>query len=151
MSRYDAPANPYAGWELMKTLPVRLFPGEDLRRALEAAAAGHGIDAAFVLSGIGSLTDARLRFAGAAEPHRLVGELEILTLSGTLSGVASHLHASVAGSDGRVFGGHVAYGCTIRTTAEVLLAPLDDWRFTREADPATGYAELAIHPKVTGG
>jgi predicted DNA-binding protein with PD1-like motif len=135
----------------MKTLPVRLFPGEDLRRALEAAATAHGIEAAFVLSGIGSLCDARLRFAGAAEPHAIAGDLEILTLSGTIAGAASHLHATLSDAGGAVVGGHVAYGCTIRTTAEVLLAPLDEWRFTREPDPATGYAELAMYPRTRPG
>lgn len=41
-------------------------------------------------------------------------------------------------------GGHVAYGCIVRTTAELLFALLPEWRFTREPDAATGYDELAI-------
>jgi len=48
----------------MKTLPLRLTPGQDLREALEAAVRAQGCQAAFVLSGIGSLVDARIRFAG---------------------------------------------------------------------------------------
>ncbi|HBU19215.1 PPC domain-containing DNA-binding protein, partial [Hydrogenophaga sp.] len=51
----------------MKTLPIRLTPGQDLREALEAAVRAQGCQAAFVLSGIGSLVDARIRFAGADE------------------------------------------------------------------------------------
>ena len=43
-----------------------------------------------------------------------------------------------------VTGGHVAYGCTVRTTAEVLLALLPDWRFSREPDAATGFDELVV-------
>ena len=39
-------------------------------------------------------------------------------------------------------GGHVTRGCIVRTTAEVLLALLPDWRFDREPDPVTGYREL---------
>jgi predicted DNA-binding protein with PD1-like motif len=132
----------------MKTLPLRLSPGDDLRSALEAALAAAGGQAAFVISGIGSLREARIRFAGRDALHRLTGDLEILTLAGTLASGGSHLHASLADADGRVFGGHVGPGCIVRTTAEVLLAVLDDVTFAREPDAATGYAELAIRPRT---
>jgi len=136
----------YAG--VMKTLPLRLNPGDDLRDALSAALAAHGAQAAFVVAGIGSLRAATLRLAGRDTPTRVVGDLEILTLSGTLGAGGPHLHASLADADGRVFGGHVAAGCEVRTTAEVLLAVLDDVVFAREPDAATGYAELAIRPRT---
>jgi len=132
----------------MKTLPLRLDPGDDLRPALDAALAAHGAEAAFVVAGIGSLREARLRFAGRDGLHHAVGDLEILTLSGTLGAGGSHLHASLADADGHVFGGHVAPGCIVRTTAEILLAVLDDATFTREPDAATGYAELVIRPRT---
>ena len=132
----------------MKTLPLRLNPGDDLRAALSAALATFGGEAAFVVSGIGSLSEARLRFAGRDAPQHVVGNLEILTLSGTLGAGGPHLHASLADAEGRVFGGHVAPGCVVRTTAEVLLAVLDDVTFTREPDAATGFAELAIRPRA---
>jgi predicted DNA-binding protein with PD1-like motif len=132
----------------MKTLPLRLDPGDDLRAALSAVLAAHGAEAAFVLAGIGSLREARLRFAGRDELHHAVGDLEILTLSGTLGAGGPHLHASLSDADGRVFGGHVAPGCIVRTTAEVLLAVLADATFARELDAATGYAELVIRPRT---
>jgi uncharacterized protein len=125
-------------------LPLRLSPGADLRRALESALAAHTGHAVVLISGIGSLDKARLRLAGAAEPMTLQGDLEILTLAGTIAANGAHLHMSVADSQGRVMGGHVAYGCTVRTTAEVLLAILPEWSFTRALDPATGFAELVI-------
>jgi uncharacterized protein len=131
----------------MKTLPIRLSPGDDLRAALDAALAVAGAEAAFVVSGIGSLREARVRFAGRDAPHHVVGDLEILTLAGTLGAGGSHLHASLSDAQGAVFGGHVAPGCVVRTTAEILLAVLDDVRFDREADPRTGYAELAMRPR----
>lgn len=131
----------------MQTLPLRLTPGQDLRRALEAAAAGAGLQAAFVLAGIGSLSQARLRFAGAAEPQLVCGDLEIVSLCGTIAPNGSHLHAACATSTGAVLGGHVADGCIVRTTAEVLLAPLPDWAFTRAPDPATGYDELVVRSR----
>ena len=132
----------------MKTLPLRLSPGDDLRAALSDAVAAQGAEAAFVVAGIGSLREARLRFAGRDAPQHTVGDLEILTLSGTLGAGGAHLHASLSDADGRVFGGHVAAGCIVRTTAEILLAVLDDVRFAREPDAATGYAELAIRPRT---
>jgi predicted DNA-binding protein with PD1-like motif len=131
----------------MKTLPLRLNPGADLRAALSTALSAFGGEAAFVVSGIGSLCEARIRFAGRDEPQRVVGDLEMLTLSGTLGAGGPHLHACLSDVDGRVFGGHVAPVCIVRTTAEVLLVALDDMRFAREHDAATGYAELVVRPR----
>lgn len=45
---------------------------------------------------------------------------------------------------GEVFGGHVAPGCIVRSSAEVLLALLPEWEFAREPDAATGYDELVV-------
>jgi len=130
----------------MQTMPLRIPPGKDLRRALEDATAAHGCAAAFVASGIGSLRGARLRLAAATCAHALDEDLEILTLAGTISGNGSHLHISVADAQGRVSGGHVSYGCIVRTTAEVLLLLLPEWSFSREPDSATGFAELVVRP-----
>lgn len=127
-------------------LPVRLSPGDDLRRALEKVLVEHGAEAGFVLSGIGSLRPAAIRLAGADEPMQLDEDMELLSLSGSLGASGSHLHLSVSLRDGRVLGGHAAYGCTVRTTAEVLLALLPAWRFAREHDDQTGYDELVVRP-----
>ncbi len=121
---------------------LRLEPGQDLRGALEAAVAAQAGGSAFVLTGIGSLSQAALRLAGAAEPLVLGGDMELLTLSGSVAANGAHLHATLARADGSVLGGHVAPGCTVRTTAELLLARLPGWRLRREADTRTGYAEL---------
>lgn len=122
---------------------MRLPPGADLRKALEEAVAARS-GPAFLISGIGSLVEARLRLAGAGEPDTVAGDLEMLTLSGTVADNGSHLHMSVADPAGRVIGGHVAYGCIVRTTAEVLLVLLPGWSLTRELDPATGFRELVV-------
>ena len=136
----------------MTTLPIRLIPGQDLRTALETAVREQGCQAAFVISGIGSLSDARIRFAGVDQAQLLGGDSEILSLSGTVGVGAdgrshSHLHMSVSTAAGAVFGGHVVSGCRVRTTAEVLLGLLPDWAFSREADPATGSLELVVRPR----
>jgi predicted DNA-binding protein with PD1-like motif len=131
----------------MLMLPLRLVPGQDLRSSLELAVSSHGCTAAFAISGIGSLSDAHLRFADASTFETFPGPTEILSLSGTVAANGSHLHMSLATASGEVFGGHVMPGCIVRTTAEVLLGLLSDWEFSRERDALTGFAELAISPK----
>ena len=135
-------------YKTMQTLPIRLTPGQDLRQALEAVVRSQNCRAAFVLSGIGSLSTAGLRFAGAAQPQRLAGDTEILSLEGTVAfdGVhsSSHLHMALSTATGEVVGGHVAAGCIVLTTAEVLLALLPEWEFAREPDALTGYDELVV-------
>jgi predicted DNA-binding protein with PD1-like motif len=130
----------------LSLLPLRLHPGDDLRDALQAAVRAQRLQAAFVVAGIGSLTDARLRLAAAEGATVVPGPSEILMLSGSLGADHAHLHMSVADAQGRVVGGHVLPGCVVRTTAELLIAPLPAWAFTREPDAATGYLELVMRP-----
>ncbi len=128
----------------MHALPLRIPVDADLRQALAALPAQHGVEAAFVLQGIGSLTVARIRFAGAPDFTELRGDLEVVSLGGSLSPDGPHLHIAVSDAAGRVTGGHMGPGCVVRTTAEVLVALLPGHRFSREIDPATGYQELSV-------
>jgi predicted DNA-binding protein with PD1-like motif len=132
----------------MRVLPVRLAPGADLRLGLEQVLADQGEQAGWVLSGIGRLSVAPLRLAGQEELTILEGDLEILTLAGSLSIDGAHLHISVAAADGQFSGGHLAFGAKVRTTAEVLVALLPTWSFSRELDTATGSRELMIRHQV---
>ena len=100
-----------------------------------------------VISAVGSLSMAQLRLAGASETTTICGELEIISLSGTLSPDGAHLHIAIADSSGAVIGGHLGPGSLVRTTAELVIALLTEWRLQRELDPATGYAELQISPQ----
>jgi len=126
-------------------LPVRLRPGDDLRERLEALVRDRQVAAAFVISGIGSLARAAIRYAGAQRPEVRDGEFEIIALAGSLSADGAHLHMAIADAAGSVSGGHVAAGCRVRTTAEILLALLPEWNFARRRDAATGYPELIIN------
>jgi len=132
----------------MPWLPIRLTPGLDLRRALESLAAQHATGSVFVVSGIGSLEGASLRYAGDATETWIAGPLEILNVSGTLCPSGAHLHMTVSDASGRVYGGHLGHGNTIRTTAEILLAVLHEWSLTREHDAATGFDELLVRPRA---
>lgn len=127
----------------------RASAAADERGSLDSASGRHGsISAAFVLQGIGSLSVAQLRYAGLPQPTELRGDLEILTLAGSVSPDGAHLHMSVSDAQGRVSGGHVGAGCIVRTTAELLLALLPDHRYAREHDALTGFKELAIFPQT---
>ncbi len=130
----------------MKVVPLRLQPGADLRRALEAWMVEQQEQAACLISAVGSLSVAQLRLAGATQATAVCGELEILSLSGTLSPDGSHLHITIADSSGAVLGGHLCNGSLVRTTAELVIGLLPEWRFCRELDPATGSPELRISP-----
>jgi predicted DNA-binding protein with PD1-like motif len=131
----------------MKAVPLRLQPGDDLRLALEAWMGKQQEQAGCVISAVGSLSLAQLRLAGATQATTIRGELEILSLSGTLSPNGAHLHIAVSDSKGAVIGGHLCAGSLVRTTAELVIGLLPEWRFRRELDPATGYAELRISPR----
>jgi predicted DNA-binding protein with PD1-like motif len=135
----------------MQAHPLRLSPGDDLRAALENALREQAWSAAFVVQGIGSLSVAQLRFAGADAPSEIRGDLEILTLAGSVSPDGAHLHMSIADARGQVFGGHVAPGCMVRTTVEVLLALLPEHDFGREIDARTGFMELTIRGRRPEG
>ena len=128
----------------MELLPLRLHPGDDLRGALEELVRSAGQPSGFVISGIGSLGDARLRFAGEASEALLAGPLEIISIAGSITPDGAHLHMSVSDSAGRVSGGHVGYGNIVRTTVEAVLVLLPTWSLTREVDAATGFKELHI-------
>jgi predicted DNA-binding protein with PD1-like motif len=120
----------------MKLVSLQLQPGADLRRVMEAWIAEQQEQAGCVISAVGSLSVAQLRLAGATEEMAIHGDLEILSLSGTLSPDGVHLHIAIADRSGAVIGGHLCVGSLVRTTAEL--------------DPATGYPELRISPQAPG-
>jgi len=134
----------------MKVVPLRLKPGDDLRRTLEAWLGEQQEQAGCVISAVGSLSLAQLRLAGATQATAIHGELEIVSLSGTLSPDGIHLHIAIANSSGTVIGGHLCAGSLVRTTAELVIGLLPEWRFRRELDPVTGYTELQISPQDLG-
>ncbi|MGB7413803.1 MAG: PPC domain-containing DNA-binding protein [Thermosynechococcaceae cyanobacterium] len=130
----------------LEILALRLPPGTDVRRDLEAIAKREQISAGVIMGAVGSLSLVKLRFANAQTPTVLVGNHEILTLSGTVSEDGIHLHMTVANAHGDCKGGHLVDGCQVNTTLELVIAVLPAVRFTRSFDPATGYLELSVFP-----
>ena len=126
----------------MKTHVFRLNPGQDLYLELQKYAVENKLEAAVVLTLIGSLSQLSLRLAAMKEVITLKEEFEILQVSGTISLNGLHLHGSFSKKEGSVIGGHLKAGCLIRTTAEVILVELSEWNFQRKLDEGTGYQEL---------
>lgn len=130
----------------MKLHTLRLTPNMDLRQELGNEAAKRGIAAGFILSTVGSLSRACLRFADESIDRLIGGPMEILSLSGTLSPDGCHLHIALADARGAVMGGHVLEGCIVRTTAEIVIGEAPGVAFSRVRDAQTGYRELVIRP-----
>ena len=131
----------------MKIFSFRLTPGTDLKHELEAFVAREKLDAAFIITCVGSLTVAAIRFAGKSETSSVAGPLEITSLTGTFSIQGSHFHITVADENGKATGGHLKEGSIVRTTAELVVGAHDEVVYLREKDAASGYMELKVIPK----
>ncbi len=135
----------------MRAHAFRLTSGTDLLGELQRLTGAHALRAGLILTCVGSLTRARLRMPGAIgeeEVFRTWDEaMEIVSLTGTLCPDGLHLHISLARPDGRCIGGHLAPGCIVNTTAELVIGELEDVEFTRPLDPDTGYDELSVRPR----
>ena len=125
-------------------IAIRLKPGEDLKPSLLRYCIDQKIDAAYMLSCVGSLRKAAIRFANQPEGTVFEQPLEIVSLEGTLSQHGAHLHIVVSDSEGQVIGGHLMDGSNIYTTAEIVLGIVPNAIFKREIDSLTGYRELTI-------
>ena len=128
----------------MKSHALRLMPGQDLKKELNAYTKRENLRAAFVVSCCGSLKILKMRLADSNSTFEKLEKFEILSLQGTLSPDGAHLHISVADKEGKTWGGHLLDGCEIYTTAEILIAELPGHQFTRAKDSQTGFAELVI-------
>ena len=126
----------------VKELAVRLKRGTDLKKAIEDLCREKGIDTAIVLSGVGSLYEAKFRLAKAESFFEKKEDYEIVSLTGTVSRGKAHIHISMSDETGATIGGHLLYGCLIDTTCELVLGILEEYDSLREYDPETGYDEI---------
>lgn len=130
----------------LQTLALRLSPGMDIKEELERIVKERHINAAAVLTCVGSLREAVVRFANKPKGTVLGGPLEIVSLTGTFGQDGSHLHIALSNGEGTTIGGHVLAGRRVYTTAEIVLGILTDAVFTREQDSASTYKELVVRP-----
>lgn len=128
----------------MNTLSLRLHPTQDLKVELDRLTDKYEIEAACILTCVGSLTTAVLRFANQGTSERLDGHFEIVSLTGVLSRHGSHYHIAIADEKGTSYGAHLMDGCKVYTTAEIVIGIIPDCSFLRTFDPQTGYPELEV-------
>ena len=131
----------------MQPLPLKLAAGSDLRLSLEELAQRDGISG-FVLGVVGNLTKASFQCPGQAEPTVLEGDLEVITLNGTLSPEGVHLHLSLSDGACQVWGGHLEPGTIVQKGVDLLIGVLEqrEGRPARQTAAATPRIEIAVLP-----
>lgn len=131
----------------MKVEALRLKPGQDIRKELEAYVQKENIEAASVISAVGSVSEGALRLANKKEKTIFKGPLEVLSLTGTISKDGTHLHMAFSDGEGKTFGGHLTEGNRVYTTLEIVLGIYPHLSFKRTMDRQTGFHELEITKK----
>ena len=129
----------------MRTLSLKLGPGSDLRRSLEQLAIEQGAPG-FVLGVVGNLSRAAFQCAGRSGPTILEGDLEIITLQGTVAPGGVHLHLSLSDSDCQVWGGPLEPGTLVLKGADLLVGFLPDSQPAAPDQPAVEVAVLSGCP-----
>lgn len=124
---------------------IRLLPGDDVLLSLKRFITERSINAAAVLSAVGSTAQTVLRPAGLSEPRVFDGKFEVVSFSGTIGNMCHHLHMSISDADCRVLGGHVMPGCLVRTTLELVIGEIQGVAFIRPMDVRTGFDEVRCH------
>lgn len=130
----------------MQIHTFRLRPGEDLFQSIEKFVNENHIQAGCVLSGVGSLTTAVFRLANREEHTTFSGHFEIVSMTGTVSSLGSHLHLAISNRDGYTLGGHLVPGCKVYTTAEIVIAAFPHLVYSRQPCELSGYDELVVLP-----
>jgi predicted DNA-binding protein with PD1-like motif len=126
---------------------LRLKPHQDLKQELMKYARDHNLQAAALVSCVGSLEKTNIRFANQETGVSQTGYFEIVSLTGTLSADGCHLHMAVSDATGRTIGGHLLDDNRIYTTAELVLVELTDLKFERVLDSTYGFQELVIQKR----
>ena len=129
---------------LLHAVALRLKPQQDLKAELDGYVQQQDLEAACILTCVGSLTQVSLRYANQLSAAGYSGYFEIVSLTGVMSKYGSHYHMVIADSRGQTMGGHLLKGCLIYTTAEIVVGVLPQLSFCRESDETTGFQELSI-------
>lgn len=128
----------------MKVVTLRLKPHDDIKMKLEEFIKSEKIKAACIITCVGSLEQAAIRYADQQHMDTMKGKFEIVSLTGTLAVSGSHLHISISDSTGRTIGGHLKDGSLIYTTAEIVVGIIPGVVYNRDIDTTYGYKELTI-------
>jgi predicted DNA-binding protein with PD1-like motif len=127
---------------------LRLKPGADVVDELRKFVNINGLRAVAIVTAVGSLTRAKLRFANTGVWVQREGHFEIVSLVGTIDAKGEHIHISLSDRTGVTLGAHFGPGSAVYTTAEIVLAELAAFDFTRELCSQSGYDELVVRPRA---
>ncbi len=131
----------------MKLHTLRLHPDDELRGSLQAFAKQKDIQAGFIITCVGALQNLVIRLAGATPDNQPTktyhGELEVVSLVGTLTADDCHLHIAASDNAGIVHGGHLK-SAKVAVTAEVVIGEDENAVYARVMDDATGFEELEV-------
>ena len=129
----------------MRPLPLKLTPGSDLRLSIEELARAQQLNG-FVLGVVGNLSRAAFQCPGQAQPTVLEGDLEVITLNGTLSPEGVHLHLSLSDGACQVWGGHLEPGTLVQKGVDLLIGVLEQREGRPERRTAAPRIEIAVLP-----
>ena len=109
---------------------VRVDPGEDVLKSVEAFLRAAGVTQAVVAGGYGTLAASHLHWVAHNRIptdnvfRRDDGGIEILSMNGLVVAGAPHIHVTLSTPEG-AYGGHLEEGCVAYVLCEVVLVELD--------------------------
>ena len=104
-----------------------------------------------MLGVVGNLSRAAFQCPGQPQPTVLEGDLEVITLNGTLSPEGVHLHLSLSDGACQVWGGHLEPGTLVQKGVDLLVGVLEQSQPAADSRTATPAAqpprlEIAVLP-----
>jgi predicted DNA-binding protein with PD1-like motif len=126
----------------LRPVQLHLQAGDDLRGSLERLARDEE-GTGFVLGVVGNLSQVAFQCPGRKEATVLRGDLEIISLQGTLAPQGVHLHLSFSDAGCQVWGGHLEPGSLVLKGADLLVGML-------EPSPGSGPTPEAPRVELTG-
>lgn len=120
----------------------RLKPGQLMKEEIQKYVIANKIQAGWISTCVGSLTQYNLRFANQQSNEKGTGYFEIVSLTGTVSVNGLHLHIAISDSTGKTIGGHLVDSNIVYTTAEIVILTSNSFQFTRKKDGTTAWQEL---------
>ena len=94
----------------MKEHVFRLQKGDDLKLSIEKYVEEKNIRAGVIISCVGCLYKSVIRNAGGKESVQLDKDVEIVSITGTLSQDGCHIHVSLSDEELKTYGGHLKGG-----------------------------------------
>lgn len=130
---------------ITEVFALRLDYGEDVQQCIEAFLHENGIRTGLIMSGIGTLSKARIHVISTTEfPSenlflQFEGPIEVGQIQGLVADYEPHLHMTfyIHGED-RTYAGHVEPGCTVQCLLELAIAKLEGMELTRREHPERG-------------